>query len=168
MMAAIVVPVGDCNIAMTRACFDRASILLVFGSPVVCWAGFAALTDNRDFAGFLADFDIEILHSAHDGVASHHRSPASAISPARQDLGAPMAPKSDGSTAQIAAECQSFLPAVIIPIQRRLVRICSTYELLRPVDCIAGLGLLLIRNLLTAPSTNFPADRRDIYAALSQ
>jgi len=57
----------------------------------------------------LADFDIEILHSAHDGIAPHHRSPASAIKPAGQDLGAPLAPKSDDSTAPIAAECQSFL-----------------------------------------------------------
>jgi len=39
----------------------------------------------------------------------HHRSPASAIKPAGQDLRAPLAPKSDDSTAPIAAECQSFL-----------------------------------------------------------
>jgi hypothetical protein len=72
MMTAIVVPVGDCSIAMTRACFERASALLVLGSSADCWAGFAALADNGDFslADFcLADFDIEILHSVHDGVA---------------------------------------------------------------------------------------------------
>jgi len=71
MMAAIVVPIGDCSIAMTRACFERALVLVVFGSSADCKAGFAAFTDNGDFAGdgFLTDFDIEILHSAHDGVA---------------------------------------------------------------------------------------------------
>jgi len=64
MMAAIVVPVGDRSIAMTRACFERASVLLVFGSSADLWAGFAALADNGDFVSFLTDFDIEILHSA--------------------------------------------------------------------------------------------------------
>jgi hypothetical protein len=87
MMAAIVVPVGDRSIAMTRACFE------VFGASADPWEGFVALTDNGDFAGFLADFDIEILHSVYDGVAPHHRSPASAIKPAGQDLGAPLAPQ---------------------------------------------------------------------------
>jgi hypothetical protein len=91
--AAIVAPAGDCSIAMTRACFERASVLLVFGASADCWEGFAALTDIGDFAGFLADFDIEILHSVYDGVAPHHRSPASAIKPAGQDLGAPLAPQ---------------------------------------------------------------------------
>jgi hypothetical protein len=111
MMAAIVAPVGDCSIAMTRACFERASVLLVFGSLTDCWEGFAVLTDNGDFAddGFFADLDIEILHSIHDGVAPHHRSPASATKPAGRDLGAPLAPQSDDSGAPIAAECQSFL-----------------------------------------------------------
>ena len=68
-MAAIVVPVGDRNIAMTRACFERASVLLGLGSTADCWAGFGALIDNDDFAGFLTYFDIEILHSGRDGVA---------------------------------------------------------------------------------------------------
>jgi hypothetical protein len=72
---------------MTRACFE------VFGASADPWEGFVALTDNGDFAGFLADFDIEILHSVYDGVAPHHRSPASAIKPAGQDLGAPLAPQ---------------------------------------------------------------------------
>jgi len=76
MMAAIVVPVGDCSIAMTRACFERGSALWVLGSPADFRKGFAALTDNDDFAdddlsdGFLADFAIEILHSAYGGVAA--------------------------------------------------------------------------------------------------
>src|SRR6516164_7531782 len=69
MMAAIVVPIGDCSIAITRACFERALVLVVFGSSADCKAGFA--TDNGDFAGdgFLTDFDIEILYSVDDGVA---------------------------------------------------------------------------------------------------
>jgi len=124
MMAAIVVPVGDCSIAMTRACFERGSAFWVLGPSADCGTGFVALTDNDDFAsddfasdGFFADFDIEILHSAHDGVTPHHRSPASANKPAGQDLGAPLAPKSADSTAPIATECQSFLP----PIQRYLI-----------------------------------------------
>ena len=70
-MAAIVAPIGDCSIAMTRACFERALVLVVFGSSADCKAGFAAFTDNGDFAGdgFLTDFDIEILYSVDDGVA---------------------------------------------------------------------------------------------------
>ena len=60
-----------------------------------------------------ADFDIEILRSVDGGVAPHHRSPISAIKPAGQDLGAPLAPGIDDSTAPIAAECQSFLDNVI-------------------------------------------------------
>ena len=91
-----------------------------FWSPDSRWVGFAALTDNGDFAGddfandgFLADFDIEILHSAHDGVAPHHRSPASAMSRRGRISERPWAPKSDDSTAPIAAECQSFLQSVM-------------------------------------------------------
>ena len=117
MMAAIVAPVGDCSIAMMRACFERASAVWVLGSSADC--GFVAFTDDGDFVGddfvsdgFLADFDIEILHSVHDGVAPHHRSPASAVKPAGQDLGSAFGPKSADSTAPIAAECQSFLQAL--------------------------------------------------------
>jgi hypothetical protein len=65
-MAAIVVPVGDCSIAMMRACFEPVWTLLAFGWLRDCCEGFSPLTDDGDFAGdgFLADFDIEILHSA--------------------------------------------------------------------------------------------------------
>jgi hypothetical protein len=42
LMAAIVVRVGDCSIAMTRACFERASGLLVFGASADCWGGLAS------------------------------------------------------------------------------------------------------------------------------
>ena len=87
MMAAIVVPVGDCSIATTRACFEPTSVLVILGSSANCREEVAALTDNGDFAAdrFFADLDTEILHSVDDGVAPHHRSPASAIKPAGQD-----------------------------------------------------------------------------------
>src|SRR6516225_9514529 len=106
MMAAIVVPAGDCSIAITHACFERASALWVLGPSTDGGKGFAALADDGDFAG--DDF-------AHDGVTPHHRSPASANKPAGQDLGAPLAPKPDDSTAPIATECQSFLQSVMTP-----------------------------------------------------
>ena len=68
MMAAIVVPAGDCSIAMMHACFERAFALWVLGSSADCGKGFAAFTDDGDFVGgdfasdgFFADFDIEIL-----------------------------------------------------------------------------------------------------------
>jgi len=60
----------------------------------------------------LKDFDIEILRSV-AAASPHHRSPTSAIRPAGQELGAPSAPGIDGTTAPIAAECQSFLDNVI-------------------------------------------------------
>src|SRR6516225_2680107 len=70
MMAAIVVPAGDCSIAMMLACFERAFALWVLGSSADCGKGFAAFTDDGDFVGgdfasdgFFADFDIEILRS---------------------------------------------------------------------------------------------------------
>jgi hypothetical protein len=55
-------------------------------------------TMRADFEGdhFFADFDIEILHSVDGGVAPHHRSPTSAMEPAGQDLGAPLAPEING------------------------------------------------------------------------
>jgi hypothetical protein len=50
--------------------------------------------------------DMEILGSVQGGVAPHYRSPTSAIEPAGQDLGAPLAPGIDDSAAPIAADCQ--------------------------------------------------------------
>jgi hypothetical protein len=54
--------------------------------------GLADDADDADFEGdrFFAVFDIEILRSVDDGLAPHHRSPASAIKPAGQDLRAPL------------------------------------------------------------------------------
>src|SRR6516165_3192952 len=114
MMAATVVPVGDCSIAMTRACFEPALALLVLGSSANCREGFTALADNGDFAGdgFLADFDIEIL----DSVSRRRRAapPKPRIGDKAGGAGSrsALAPKSDDSTAPIAVECQSFLQAV--------------------------------------------------------
>jgi hypothetical protein len=62
---------------------------------------------------FFADFDIEILRSVHRGVAPHHRSPASAMEPAGQDLRARLAPGIGDSTAPTAVECHSFLDNLI-------------------------------------------------------
>jgi hypothetical protein len=94
IMAAMVAPVGDRNIAMIRACFEPGSVFLSLGSAAICCDGFAAGTGAADDAAgrFFADFDIEILRSVDGGIAPHHRSPASAIEPAGQDLGAPLAP----------------------------------------------------------------------------
>jgi hypothetical protein len=115
MMAAIVVPVGDRSIAMTRACFEPASALLVLGSSADCWEGFAALTGNDDFPrdGFFADFDIEILHSAHDGVAVAPPKPRIGDKAGGAVSSEALASKSEDSTAPIAPKCQSFLPAAM-------------------------------------------------------
>src|SRR5437870_11899973 len=42
IMAAIVVPAGDCSMAMTRDCFEPGSAFLPLGSIVACCEGFAA------------------------------------------------------------------------------------------------------------------------------
>jgi hypothetical protein len=90
IIAAMVAPFGDRSIVMTRDCFEPGSVFLIFVTATVCCEGFAtAATGAVDDAGvgrFFADFDIEILRSAHGGVAPHHRSPASAMEPAGQDL----------------------------------------------------------------------------------
>src|SRR6516225_4721435 len=82
IIAAIVAPAGECSMAMTRDCFEPASV------SFVCCDGFAAATFEAAVAGerFFADFDIEILHSAHRGVPPHRRGPTSALAPAGQDL----------------------------------------------------------------------------------
>jgi hypothetical protein len=82
IIVAIVAPVGDWSMAMTRDCFEPAS------ASFVCCDGFAAPTVDGPVAGqrLFADFDIEILRSAHGGVPPHHRSPTSALAPAGQDL----------------------------------------------------------------------------------
>src|SRR5271168_2897006 len=85
IIAVIVAPVGARSMAMTRDCFEP---VLILGLRATCWEGLIIGTGVTDGAAgrFLADFDIEILHSAHCGVAPHHRSPTSAIEPAGQDL----------------------------------------------------------------------------------
>jgi hypothetical protein len=77
--------------------------------------GFTAATFDAAVAGerFFADFDIEILHSAHGGVPPHHRSPTSALAPAGQDLASASAlPELTITTAPIGFDCQSFLRPV--------------------------------------------------------
>src|SRR5271169_4657526 len=90
IIAVIVAPVGTRSIAMTRDCFEPGSAFLILGSGTTCWEGLLIGTGVTDGAAgrFVADFDIEILHSVHCGVAPHHRSPTSAIEPAGQDLSA--------------------------------------------------------------------------------
>jgi hypothetical protein len=87
IIAAIVDPEDDRNIAMTRDCFEVGSAFLL-GSPAVGRAEFEGGTDAADDAAgrCFADFDIEILRSVHGGVAPHHRSPIAAKKPAGQDL----------------------------------------------------------------------------------
>src|SRR6516164_2705703 len=67
IIAAIVVPAGDCSIAMTRDCFELGSTLGLFTLPVVDCSGFAAGSGVIDdtTGRFLVDFDIEILRSVH-------------------------------------------------------------------------------------------------------
>src|SRR5882757_3860359 len=55
----------------------------------------------------------EILRSVDNGVAPHHRSPASATEPAGQDLLGVFAARVSDSTAPIAGKCQSFLDNVL-------------------------------------------------------
>src|SRR5271167_3155267 len=56
------------------------------------------------------------------GLAPHHRSPTSAMEPAGQDLGAPLAPEINGySTAPMASACQSFLHNVVARDRRHLI-----------------------------------------------
>jgi hypothetical protein len=88
IIAAIVVPEGDCSIAMTRDCFESDAAFLLFELPAADRAEFAVDTCAADVAaaGCFADFDIEILRSVDGGVAPHHQSPITAMGPAGQDL----------------------------------------------------------------------------------
>jgi hypothetical protein len=106
IIAAIVAPVGDWSMAMTRDCVEPTPAFFV------CCDRFAAATADGAVAGdcFLADFDIKILRSVHCGVPPHHRSPTSALAPAGQDLAsAPLAPGMTTTTAPIGSDRQSFL-----------------------------------------------------------
>src|SRR5260370_38722925 len=113
MMAAMVALGGDCNMGMTRDCFERVSGLLALGSAV-CGAAFAAATGaGPDIAGrFLADLDIEILRSVRGGPrtteAPPWRSSRRGRIPER-----PWPPETDGRTPPIGAECQSLFHNVV-------------------------------------------------------
>src|SRR4051812_13778068 len=63
VIATIVVPAGDCSIAMTRDCFEAASAALLLDLAAVCWLGFATATGAAasDAERFFVDLDIEIL-----------------------------------------------------------------------------------------------------------
>ena len=64
IIAAIVAPAGDCNIAMTRDCFEPGSALCGRGGLAIARGdGFAAVVSVCAGRGdrFFADFDIEIL-----------------------------------------------------------------------------------------------------------
>src|SRR5215204_5206715 len=77
IMAAMVAPEGDCSNAITCDCFEPGSSPCPFTLTRVDPSGFAAeaVVALKDIADrFLADFDfadfnIEILHSVHDGLA---------------------------------------------------------------------------------------------------
>src|SRR5262245_31353061 len=91
IIAAIVAPAGDCSIAMTRDC-------LVPGSALCDRGGWAFASGDGLRQSFLCVLD-EVVASSQPltsrssgsfdgGVAPHHQSPASALKPAGQDLGA--------------------------------------------------------------------------------
>src|SRR5271169_2406245 len=71
IIAVIVAPVGARSMAMTRLCFEPGSAFLILGLLATCWEGLLIGTGVTDGAAgrFVADFDIEILHSVHCGVA---------------------------------------------------------------------------------------------------
>jgi hypothetical protein len=112
IIAAIVAPVGDCSIAMTRDCFEPGAGFLVLRS-LGCCEGFEAGADVADAAEsrFFVDCDIEIWFQG--GVAPHHRSPTSAMEPAGQDPRARLEPGTEQSTALFTGNCQSFLDNLI-------------------------------------------------------
>ncbi len=69
MIAAIVVPTGEDNSAMTRDCFEPGTIFLIFGSAVVLGAVSAARAEGA-VGVFLLAFDIEILRSMQRGIVA--------------------------------------------------------------------------------------------------
>jgi hypothetical protein len=92
---AMVTPVGDRSIAMTRDCFEPASAFLPLGSAAVCCGGLAAVTGAVDDAvgdRFFMGFDMEILRSVIAASRRTTESPTSAIKPAGQDLWTLLAP----------------------------------------------------------------------------
>src|SRR5260370_28810753 len=120
MMAAMVALGGDCNMGMTRDCFERVSGLLALGSAV-CGAAFAAATGaGPDIAGrFLADLDIEILRSVRGGPRTTEAPPRRSrrrgrISERR------WRPETAHSSAPIRAGFQPFLHKLPLAVRRRL------------------------------------------------
>jgi hypothetical protein len=82
---------------MTRDCFEPRSALLGSGSPAPCRDGFiVGAAAGADAVGrFFADFNIKILGSVSRRRAALPK-PTSAIEPAGQDLGAPLASEING------------------------------------------------------------------------
>src|SRR4051812_20653866 len=82
IIAAIVAPLGDRSIVITRDCFELATAFLLSGSPGIADEGFATGTGAAGAVdGFFAGFDIEILRSVHVASWPHHRRPTSATRP---------------------------------------------------------------------------------------
>jgi hypothetical protein len=71
IIAAIVAPVGDCSIAMTRDCLEPGSAFGRVVSSVADSEGFAAITGSFEAGDdFFATVDIEILLPVDSGVAA--------------------------------------------------------------------------------------------------
>jgi hypothetical protein len=89
--------VGDCSNAMTRDCFEPRSALLGSGSSALCRDDFVVGT-RLALTPSVASLQTLTLRSSvrFRGVAPHHRSPTSAMEPAGQHLGAPLAPEING------------------------------------------------------------------------
>src|SRR5882672_5002158 len=114
IIAAIVAPLGDRSIVITRDCFEPGAAFLLFGSPEIRDEGFAVGTSAAGAVdGFFAGFDMEILRSVQAASWPHYRRPTSATKPAGQDLWARFAPGIGDSTAPFAPESQSSLDNVI-------------------------------------------------------
>src|SRR3954471_22739155 len=66
IIVAIVVPLADRSIVITRDCFEPATAFLLLGSPEFGDEGFAGgASASGDFDGFFPGLDIEILRSVH-------------------------------------------------------------------------------------------------------
>src|SRR3954452_19505059 len=123
IIAAIVVPAGDCSIAITRPCLDTAPTFFPASERTApgC-AGFVAATRTRldlvvwVLAGFFAGFRMGILHSVRNGPMPHRRSPISARKPAGRDPLGPIGPELDAVPLQSPKNASHFwillLPSV--------------------------------------------------------
>src|SRR5262245_38709078 len=118
IIAVIVVPDGDCSIAITRDCFEPGLPLGPFPSAPVASSGFAVAPAAADgppdrFFVVFADFDIEILRSVQGGVAPPPPKPHLGQQAGGAGSRNPPGVRNGHSTAPIAVECQSFLDNVI-------------------------------------------------------